>query len=432
MAIQEQPATSPQRSRTRLWLWGLTWIAGLGLVGLFASGPVVCWRIRSLLADARLPEARALANWLAKWQPGSGEPQYLLAKAARRSGDFALAARALQRASSMGWDDEDIGRERTLAVAQSGQVRQVERELQRIFSSTLSQAETEEVYEALAYGHLSAFDGPELLKCLEYWRSWNPDAVQPRLMRADFLAQIGNHAAALSEYESLVRDHEEFVPGRLGLGKCLLALNRPADAKLHLQYSLAQERTAQAALHLAMCLVQTGESETARSLLEDFQATHDPEIQAQILEQLGRWHLDHGDAPQAVELLKQAVAASPQTSTAWHSLAGAYTMLGDVKLAEQAATTSRETEQRCLRLVEVVTQIAAEPGNLELRIEAARILFAQKLDEDAVRWLQTVLNVDPRQAQAHSLLADHYAASGQTELAARHRQNSIELLQPSQ
>jgi predicted Zn-dependent protease len=381
---------------------------------------IQCWRIRQLLADARVDEALLIADNLAADQPQCSECQFLLAKAARRSGNFSSAASALQKAEASGCDVEKLRFEQVLAIAQSGQIRRVEGDLQRIFASRLQASATEEVYEAMAYGHLAAFDVPEFLKCVQFWQDWRPEAITPRLMRAGLYSQLGNHSAAAAEFAAVVQDHPDSLPARRGWGESLLALNLTSDAAPLLQDCFDQQPSGEIAVSLAKCLVAMDAGDQAKAILLQYRDTPDILVRSRILEELGRWYLDRNEAQQAINELQQCIQIAPENSSAWHALSAAYSLQGLTEEAARALTVSQETQHRCQRLVSVVSELADKPDSTDLRLEAAEILFQQGMAQDAIAWLKTILQHDEQHPAANRLLAKHYRESGQLELAEEH------------
>lgn len=394
---------------------GICWFATF-----YLQESVGCWRIRRLLADSRLSPALEMATQLAERWPDCSECQFLLAKSARRSAQFSVAATALKRAQDGGWDSSQIQREQILTTAQSGQVRAVERELKQIFGSDLREPEVAEVYEALAYGHLAAFDAPEFLQSLHFWLEWRPDATQPRLLRAEFLARIQQFSEAVEEYKALLQIHPDCIEARIGLGENLLELNQAKEAADHLKVSFEQIPVDRTALLLAKSLVEIESPEEAKVLLLRFKDTPNTAIRAQILEELGRWHSDRDEPETAVAYLEESVRLAPESTSAWHSLASVYSMLGKSDEALKAQDLSRITRDRCQRLFNVVTEISAKPDSTSLRLEAASILFDQGMDKDAVAWLRSVLSIDLHHQEANRLLAKYYHASGQRKLELEH------------
>jgi Tfp pilus assembly protein PilF len=416
--------SSTLEKRSRI-LRPLFFILGLGLIGGLFGWPYLsirlqCHQIRNLLANSEVSTALKKSQTLAANEPNCAECQFLLAKSARRSADFSAAATALEQARVAGWDSTKIHLEQILATAQSGQVRSVDRELKRIFRMDLEEEEIGEIYEALAYGHLAAFDTPEFLKSLDYWLDWRPDAVKPRLLRADLFSRIQKYSAAVDEYKALLLIHPDCVEARTNLGENLLQLNLAKEAAEQLQVSYEDQPSDRVALLLAKCLIQLDGADKAKALLLEFRNSPNEAVRSQILEELGRWHSDRNEPETAVGYLEETVRLAPESTSAWHTLSTVYAMLGRSEDAERAQTVSHTTQQRSQRLFNVVTELSAKPESIQLRLEAASILFEQKMDTDAVAWLRTILSIDVNHQEANRMLAIHYRKSGREDLAAEH------------
>ncbi len=381
---------------------------------------ISCRQIRKMLAAGEIEPALELAEQVAAEKPNCAECQFLLAKSARRAGDFSKASAALQSARAANWPAQQIAFEQVLATAQSGQANLVEQELRRIFESDLQPAETEEVYEAIAYGHLAAFDTPEFLKCVDFWLEWCPQAVTPRQMKAVFYAKLGEHRNAADQFQSLVTDHPDFLPARKGLGDSLLALNLPTEAEKELRVCYERDPTAQNAVALAKCLVRTDRPDEARGLLEKFRDTEDRVTRAEILEELGRWLLDRNQVDEAFVCLQECIRIAPENFSAWHALSTAYSMTGEAEKASEALKRSQDSQRRVQRLFAVAGELTHAPLSTALRLEAAEIMFQQGLDQDAVAWLKTVLQIDANNPEANRRLAQYYLEAQDPEHAQNH------------
>lgn len=393
-------------------------IAGI----LWAFWPAIqCWRVRSMLAAGDLNAAHLVASQTAASYAGCGECFYLQARANRRLGHFDEAETALRRASELQWNSADILREQVLSVAQRGGIASVERRLQEVFRSDLGSTETNEVYEAMAYGHLAAFDIPEFLKCIAFWLEWNPPAIAPRMMRADYYRRVGNFSEAAKDYSAIAQADSSQHGARLGWGECLLNQNRPDEAIEQLQWCLDDQPAAGTAVLLAKALIQVGRNDEAGAVLKRFQEDPNVEKRGEVLEQLGRWHFDRGQTIEAEAILKLSVAAAPESASAWHALASVQTKLGNLDGARNSLATSQDVQARVSRLAELINELSSRPKELPQRIEAAQILFEQGMNSDAVAWLKTVLAQDLHHVQANQLLAEFYEKNGQPELANQHR-----------
>ena len=130
---------------------------------------------------------------------------------------------------------------------------------------------------------------------------------------------------------------------------------------------------------LAQSLVQTGQSSAAADLLKEFKETPNLAERAEVLEELGRWCLDHNQVGEAVTYLEESVKLAPETASAWYSLSSAYSLQGQSEKSQSAMAVSQETRQRLQRFGVIVAELNTHPQLLNLRIEAAQILFKQDM-----------------------------------------------------
>ena len=192
----------------RAWRW---WIVG-GSVVLALAGAAGVWpslqAVRYLNAarqslDGGDPRA-ALTPLQAAAQTHRrpAEVQYLLAVAYRRAGQFDRFRPALQRARELGWPAADTERQEWLAIAQLGEVDAVRDRLMKTVDGEAPDEAAEEIYEALARGHLTAYRLRDAWKCLDMWLQWQPAAPQARLMRAYINEQLEQFPAAIEDYRT--------------------------------------------------------------------------------------------------------------------------------------------------------------------------------------------------------------------------------------
>lgn len=405
----------PRKRRLFFLLIGLCAVTGL-VWSMDLRTTIKCRQVRKLLAAGEIPPALELAEQVVAANPDCPECQFLLAKAARRAGDFAKASAALQLARDANYSPRKIAFEQVLAAAQSGQVKSVETELRHIFASDLQPDETEEIYHALALGHLAAFDVPEFLKCIDFWLAWRSEAVIPRQMKAELYARLGEHRSAADQFQAILTEHSDSLPARKGLGDSLLALNLPTEAEKELRVCYERDSGPQNALALAKCLVRIDQSDEARSLLEKFENTADRVTRAEILEELGRWYLDRQEVDQAFQFLHECIKIAPENFSAWHALSTAYAMEGQSEKARDALERSLASQQRAQRLFVVANELSHDPTSIVLRLEASDIMFQQGMDQDGVSWLRTVLQIDEQNPEAIQRLADYYRRIGAQKL----------------
>ena len=68
-------------------------------------------------------------------------------------------------------------------------------------------------------------------------------------------------------------------------------------------------------------------------------------------------------------------------------------------------------------------KLVKESNDLEARFEVGRLYTKYGTIEEGIRWLKTVLAVDPDHEPTHALLADYCAEAGDNEQERQHRQH---------
>jgi|688.fasta_scaffold314638_2 tetratricopeptide (TPR) repeat protein len=386
---------------------GLLFLLALGFAQYKFGDGVEYFRLTRAMADWSDEESDKLSAQLVALKPEKAEYQFLRAKVLRRIGRFSEANTALQIAEKLKWPLNDIGREKILSVAQSGGVRGVSREISLILNSNLPDAEAVEVYNAIANGHAAAYDIPEFMKCIDYWLKWQPEALRPKLLLADFLFRIGNHNGALQEYQKIVEKSEGSWDARFGLAKCQLTLNDPGNAEKNFEICYQQRPSGKTAVNLAKCYARLEKSDEALQMLKKYQDEEDRSTKAEILEELGRWHVERGLLDEARGYIDECLKVAPENFSAWHALSMIRSLQGDSDAAREALEHSQQLQKDASRLLELVSELADNPERDDFRLEAAQICFRNNRKSEALGWLNSILQRNPDHAEARETLKEY-------------------------
>jgi tetratricopeptide (TPR) repeat protein len=372
-----------------------------------------------------LERAKSRGQFHSRWQ-------YLLACAYRRNGNLRQAEHCLRLASDLGWPKADIDRQRLLLAAQDGRIKEVEPQLRVLISSASDDDVAEEIYEALARGHMRAFQVPDAIKCLSYWSSWQPDNALPHLLLADLHERLDRPATAEAEYRKVLALDPEHSEARIKLAQILIEKLQLDEAAQLFERGL-QERpdSSPALLGLADIRRRQGQTDLARSLLHDALTLDQlPEECASALATLGQMAVEERDYSAAVHMLQQSVALHPNFPDSRQSLAAALNALGHDELAKEQRETARNIREQHTQLVTAIQHVAREPNKPDFRCQAGLILLERGLESAGANWLQSALAVDPTHRASHVGLADYYEKMGQTERAAEHRLKAERAPQP--
>jgi len=356
-------------------------------------------------------------------RPDRAEVQYLLAVAKRRAGRIDESVVHLQRAEDLGWPSTDVQRQRWLATAQRGDVPAVKRELMEAIERGVPDDDAEEIYEAVAKGHMAAYRLRDAWACLDVWLQWRSDAPHARMMRASIFEQTGDLDQAVADYRAVLETWPEHRDAQIRLGQVLLRKRAYDEAREVFQARAeAAPEDAEALLGLAQSERWLGNDAEAKRLAEAAMALGlSPYHQALAMEELGRVLLKEGKNEEAIAALTQAIALAPGEGLIHHALGMALARAGKTEEARAHQERLRRIQAEYDRMTQITRNLMDRPLSAELRCEAGSILMEQGLKKEGADWLLTALHCDPTHRRSHQLLAEYYAEAGNQSLAAHHR-----------
>lgn len=408
--------------------WAL--IGGLVTLILVAAGwrgTYVSWQLRcarqSLIA-ADVERALDRLEAAEEVQPDRAELLYLKGRAHRRAGQLAQAHEYLERAYQAGWSPRDVRDQQYLGWLQAGHFDRAQPYLQEVLQGQCSDELAYEIYEATAKGYLSTYRFQDALLCLRYFIEWRPDAIQPRLWRADVWERLQRWETAGEEYRQILQREPNHLHARCRYANSLLQLNEVRAAQREFLVCLAQEpRQAQAQLGAAKCFRRLGDLARAEGIFRSLLERDMNRFQrAEILLELGQISLVRKNFEQAVESLDRAQRLEPHNPAVRHALGNAYVRAGKTQDAEQEFELALRYRSQMSRFAEITRQLIADPANADLRWEAGRILMDHGQPSEGAAWMATALAFAPDHPKTRAALAEYYSRIGQPELARQHQQ----------
>jgi tetratricopeptide (TPR) repeat protein len=413
-----------------------TFRKALVVVGIFVVviGACPAWRrvafarhfaeAREKLAAKEFPAAIAEFEKAASWQPARADAAYWLAVSYRRSGKLDKVEDQLKKAERLGWNKDDVRRQRLLLKAQIGGFNEVEADLRELFAQDLDDEAALEVYEALAHGYWASHRINDAVRCLDFWIKWRPRDIDPRLLRAEAYTDFNDPTSAEKEYRTVLKVEPAHRGALLALGRLLLEQGRVEAAAEQYQKCLAaKHETAEVFAGLAECEYRSGNADRAGELLARIDRdSMTPERHAQMLNLEADIKRFQKQPQEAVKLLKNAIDLWPHDSGIHQSLGLSYAAVGDKENANRHLEKGREITARADRFNTLQRQVVSHPDSADLRGEIGDILQKQGLMSDAATWWRSALRIDPRHQVSHEGLASFYEAEGERELAAKHRQ----------
>jgi tetratricopeptide (TPR) repeat protein len=399
-------------------------LALLGLVGL-AAYVIGCdlWASHQLrlgrqaLEAGDLKQARTRLRLCLKVYKRSPDVHFLLARVARRAGDYPEMERHLKACEHNGGLPEAVSLERVLADAQRGRLKEADKYLQICLDQDYP--ESPAILDALARGYLRTHRLPQAMLCLNRLLELQPDNAQAMLLRAQAYDQLQLAKLALTDYRRAVELDPENDMARLYLVEGLLDAARVDEALPHLRRLRERQPGDPTVLALmARCRVARGETAEARKLLDTLLTESQDHLIGVI--QLGKVELAEGNLDRARVWLEKGAKLAPHDLEVLHNLAECYERLGRTDDAKRCVDQEKAMTREKQALGEVMLKMLSQPRDPALRLQAGQLFLKTGNAAEAVRWFESALHEDAWHRPTHEALRDYYRQAGRSDLAAIH------------
>jgi tetratricopeptide (TPR) repeat protein len=220
----------------------------------------------------------------------------------------------------------------------------------------------------------------EAVPYLEAATRSKPLEFRPQLYLADALFDSGASAPAAAAYRAALEINAQSAPAEMGLARSEVRSGNLQEAEAHFRKAAELDpRLKDAILELAPLYEKSGRSAEAIALYRQF-----PDNLA-VRERLGMALLETGNPAEAIPHLEWAVAKSP-TDANRLALAQAY----------------RKNKQPDKEIPLLQQALAADPGNLDLRLAIGRELLDQRKFAEAAAEFERVVQAQPNRVEAWS------------------------------
>jgi Flp pilus assembly protein TadD len=338
--------------------------------------------------------------------PNDPDVTLLAARAARRARHYAEAQRLLAKHQKERGLDSDGSFEQLLLSVE----RHVDQTAETCWRHVeQGHADASLLLEALTRGYLWQYRLAEARSCLNRWLQDEPENVQALFLEGLFhLDYAHGRGAATVSYRRAVELDPEHEEARLGLAVCLLDAHDFAEATEHLEYlRKAQPENLSVCVGLAECRDALGDGAEATRML-DAVLTRQSEFAA-ALALRGRLAFESGQAEEAEDWLRRAVARDPSNHRARFNLAACLRQNGKTAEADQQQRLLQQMEDDLARFHEIVTKHMLErPNDPALHATLGQLLLRGGQREEGLRWLHSALRLDPQNATAREALVEYH------------------------
>ena len=396
---------------------------GLIVVALGIPFPTLNRAIRTFFAERALGEQNAelALGWLEsipEWNR-VGQTHVLFAKAYRRQSKFDLVKESLQTAWDRGVPVEQLEREQWLALAKSGQTREAELHLRQLMLDPRDDGQ--EICESFVTGYFLSHQFAKAASLLDAWEAEFPEDPRPHELRGLWLQDTERWSEAATCYEKAL----SLAPGktriRRDMAVCLRELHEYDKAEIQFLQCLKETPDdSQLLIQWGEWLLANGKANETKSVLQKVLNLDSGNQDARFA--MAKTLLMDGDAGQALESLQQLHNEKPSDSEIQYSLASALQASG---MTEQAAEMFKQvtaTEKKLRRKQQLIESLDRDVNQPDVLYEIAMISMNHESPAEGLRWLQTLIDLNPRYAAAQGARADYYHRTGKPELEEKHRE----------
>jgi tetratricopeptide (TPR) repeat protein len=371
-----------------------------------SDGAVAHWQeAQQAIAAQDYPRARTNLEECLKVCPLDAEAHFLLARVCRLTDDRAGWESHLSRAALLQWPRDETQFETALMQAQSGEVRGVLSQLLEYLDSR--PGEEVLIVEALIRGYLESFSLGEVYSWTEQWTEHHPQDARPWVYRGRAYYLGRSPSKAVAAYEQALALAPDLAEAHLQLAGVLMVQSHFDQALPHYLAGLqGRPGEAKALVGLANCYFALGQMDRARDTLNLLLAGSRPDAGAYFI--LAKVALAEGKMEEALRQLRAAETLAPQETDILYALSTVLAKLGKANEARQYEQKLKDLTEQVHRLEDLRRQINREPANVALRHEAGSIALRMGQEQEAIRWLQSALQIDPKYAPTLQLLAQHY------------------------
>ena len=384
--------------------------------------PLADKRTRIHFAERALRERKAeiALAWLKSIadRQSDGQTEFLMARAYRRLGDLDQVREHIQLAYDHGFSVERLQREQWLAMAQSGQMRDAEPHLRRLLQDPGDDGP--EICESFVSGYFRNRQIQKAMPIIDAWQADYPDDPLPYSIRAGRFRELEHWSEAIAAYRKTL----ELTPAdsniRLQLAICLKASLKLEEAEIEFRKCLKETPQEKALLtEWGDMLLSAGKVSDATGVFEQLLAIDPENYDARAA--MGGIFLMNGKASDAVSMLRPLYAQRPYDSKVRYSLASSLQAAGKTEEAAEIFQQVNAAEEQLRRKRKLLDELANSPDPVNQRYEIAIIAMKYESPEEGLRWLMTVIDMDPGYTGAYTALADYYQRIGNVALEKKYR-----------
>lgn len=396
------------------------------------AGGLIAWRpllrthqlsqARLALEDREPAQALQYLHAARQLAPEHAEAHFQMARAYRRLGQLDRVHESLSTAWRLGYDVAALKREQWLVLAQTGELKDAERQLAGLLRDP-QETQAAEISEALVRGYFANLRFAEAKQMLDAWQEDYPRDAEPHFLRGYYLEALSRDKDALAEYERGLEKSPRRTDARLRLCGVLVRQQDFARAERELLRCLDERPLdLQVQVEWAGYLFAVGRLDEAQNAFQQILIRAPDNEEA--LRRMGQIELAAQRPEEALRWLRPAVEKNPCDVAVRNVLAQALQAAGRSTEAETHLQYVEKAERELRQLDFWLPEVLERPGDVSLRYKIGITVLRYRSAADGVRWLKTVLEIEPDHHETHRALAEYYAQLEDLPAAERHRQRA--------
>jgi tetratricopeptide (TPR) repeat protein len=357
---------------------------------------------------------------LESW-PLNAEAHFVTARTARRAGQLGPWQVHLERAEVLGWSKQQIYLERLLRKAQVGDVWDVETPLIDFLNT--KPPEEVVILEALVDGFMVSDRLIDVIAFTTAWSERYPEDWLPHMLRGNAVSRLyAKSGEAVKDFERALTLRPNEPDAHLSLALALTNQGDFDEAIPHFQAYLSSrpENPVDALFALATCQFSLGRNDQAHASLEKLFAVNPDHPTACFLR--AKIELAEGHQEEGFRWLQKAEALSPDEVDVTNALVNVSRHLSRLEDADRYQRRLEEIHRRNDKLEQLLTQLKAQPDDLEIRYQLGVICLEEGRDQQASHWFQAILYKDPNHLPTLRTLVEYYEKKGNAKMANHYRQ----------
>jgi len=368
----------------------------------------------------------------------------LRARIARRFNDLEEMEKQLREAIAGDGDTNRIGRERTLALAQSGQIDRVIREIEQWMADPGN--DVADLADAYSMSLQQKGRTNEAKVVLNVWIADCPSDPRPHVQLARIAETELNPELAEQQYKLAIDKNPDYPVANYFYGRFLLTQKQPAESIKVLSRCPEIDPSTTPAIKILLAASHRllGHRDTAFDLLQDVIATPKRPLadsfvrlsavpeQGEAEFELGKLYFDESNYELAETCFRKASELSPDHFDAERQLGLTLQRLGK---DDEAEATMIRVEQKRKELADItpyLIRINSKPEDYEARYQIGQILLQNGREERAAEYFDGVLIDAPDHEPTHQRLLEIYSRKSLTDTQftklADHHRKSLERL----